>query len=91
MKLRTDLQALFKTNISDPAWNRTPDYETDIPRISEHAVLQLVQVLYHKKIVSSFSDGVIGIFHCLKTSGRTISLGSTLLLTEMSNRNLFQG
>jgi hypothetical protein len=44
-----------------------------------------------QKIVSSISDGVIGIFHCLNPSGLTISLGSNLLRTEMSIRNLSQG
>jgi hypothetical protein len=45
----------------------------------------------NQKVVSSISDGVIGIFHSLNPSGHTISLGSTLLLTEMSNTNIFQG
>jgi len=42
------LQALRKTKFYDPAGNRNPDYETDISRISEHAVSKLVQALYHK-------------------------------------------
>ena len=42
------LQVHLKTKISDLAGNRSLDYETDISRISEHAVSQLVQALYHK-------------------------------------------
>ena len=33
-------------------------------------------------------DGVIGIFHCYNSSGRTMTLGFTQPLTEMSTRNI---
>jgi hypothetical protein len=39
----------------------------------------------------SFCDGVIGIFHWRNPSGRTIALGSTQLLSEMSTRNTSWG
>lgn len=43
-----------------------------------------------QKVVSSISGGVNGIFLSRIPSGRTISLGSTQLLAEMSIRNLFR-
>jgi hypothetical protein len=36
-------------------------------------------------------DGVIEIFHCPNLSGRTIALGMTQLLTEMSTWNISWG
>jgi hypothetical protein len=38
--------------------------------------------------MGSFPDGVIGIFHLHNPFGRTIALGSTQPLTEMSTRNI---
>jgi hypothetical protein len=38
-----------------------------------------------------FPDGVIGIFHWHNPSGRTVALGLTRPLTEMSTRNIFWG
>jgi hypothetical protein len=39
----------------------------------------------------SIPDGVIVIFHWLNPSGRTMALGSTQPLTEMSTRNISWG
>jgi len=44
-----------------------------------------------QKVVGSIPDGVIGIFHCHDPSGRTMALGLTLPLTEMSTRNVSWG
>jgi len=41
-----------------------------------------------RKVVGSIPDGVIGIFHCHNPSGRTMTLGLTQPLTEMSIRNI---
>jgi len=38
--------------------------------------------------VVSIPDGVTGIFHSHNPSGRTMALGSTQPLTEMSTRNI---
>jgi len=38
-----------------------------------------------RKAAGSIPDGVTGIFHCHNPSGRTIALGLTQLLTEMSH------
>jgi hypothetical protein len=46
-----------------------------------HAVAQLVEALCYKP------EGAIGIFHD-NPSGRTLALGLTQLLTEMSTRNV---
>ena len=40
-----------------------------------------------RKVLGSIPDGVIGIFHWHNPSGRTVALGSTQPLTEMSTRN----
>jgi hypothetical protein len=52
-------------------------------------VVQLVEALHYKP--GSIPDGVIGIFHWHDPSGRTMALGSTQLLTEMSTRNISWG
>jgi len=46
---------------------------------------------YYWKVVGSIPDGAIGIFHCHNPSGRTMALGLTQPLTEMSTRNIFWG
>jgi len=40
------------------------------------------------KVAGLFPDGVIEIFHRHNPSGRTMPLGSTQPLTEMSTRNI---
>jgi hypothetical protein len=45
----------------------------------------------NRKVAGSIPDGVIGIFHSHNPSGRTIALGSTQPLTEMSTRNISHG
>jgi hypothetical protein len=44
-----------------------------------------------QKVAGSILDGVIGIFHWHNPSGRTMALGSTQPLTEMSTRNISLG
>jgi hypothetical protein len=39
-----------------------------------------------RKVAGSIPDGVIGIFYLLNSSGRTMAVGSTQLLPEISNR-----
>ena len=43
------------------------------------------------KVVGSIPDGVIEIFHCYNPSDRTMVLGSTQPLTEMSTRSISWG
>jgi hypothetical protein len=45
----------------------------------------------NRKVASSIPDGVIGIFHWHNPSGRTMALGLTQPLTEMSTRNISWG
>jgi hypothetical protein len=42
----------------------------------------------NRKVAGSIPDGVIGIFHCHNLSDRTMALGSTQPLTEMSTRSI---
>ena len=44
-----------------------------------------------RKVAGSIPDGVTGIFHWHNPSGRTVALGSTQPLTEMSTRNISWG
>ena len=48
-------------------------------------------VLQARKVAGSIPNGVIGIFHWHNPSGRTMALGLTQPLTEMSTRNISWG
>jgi len=53
------------------------------------AVVQFVETLrYKSEIAGSIPDGVTGIFHWRNPSCRTMSLGLTQALTEMSTKNI---
>ena len=45
----------------------------------------------NRKVACSLPDGVIGTFYWNNPSGRTMALGLTQPLTEMSTRNIFWG
>jgi hypothetical protein len=45
----------------------------------------------NRKVAGSIPDGVIGIFHWHNPYDRTMALGSTPLLTEMSTRSISWG
>ena len=42
----------------------------------------------NRKVAGSIPGGVIGIFHLHNPTDRTMALGSTQSLTEMSTRNI---
>jgi len=42
-----------------------------------------------RKVAGSIPDGVVGIFHWHNPSGRTMAMGLTQPLTEMSTRNIY--
>ena len=57
-----------------------------------YAAVQSVEALrYKSQGAGSIPDGVIAIFHWHNPSGRTMALGSTQPLTEMSTRNISWG
>ena len=57
-----------------------------------HAVAQLVEALRYKlEGPGSIPDGVVGTFHWHNPSGRTMALGSTQPLTEMSTGSISCG
>jgi len=57
-----------------------------------HAVAQLAEALAtSRKVAGSIPDGVIEIFHWYNPSGRTMTLGLTQPLTEISTRNIYWG
>jgi hypothetical protein len=45
----------------------------------------------NRKVAGSFPDGVVGIFHGHNPSDRTIALGLTQPLTEMSTKLIYCG
>jgi hypothetical protein len=51
----------------------------------------VVALLASRKVADSIPDGVIGIFSGNIHSGRTMALGSTQPLIEMSTRNISWG
>ena len=51
-------------------------------------VVNLLCCATNRKAAGSIPDGVIGIFHWHNPSDRTIDLGSTQPLTEMSTRSI---
>jgi hypothetical protein len=57
-----------------------------------YEVVQLVKVCAtSRKFAFSIPNDATGIFHLRNPSGRTMDLGSTQLLTEMSTRNISWG
>ena len=58
-----------------------------------HAVEKLVKALRYtsRKVAGSIPDGVTGNFHWHNPSGRTMAVGVTQPLTEMSTRNISWG
>jgi hypothetical protein len=57
-----------------------------------YAVAQLVKaLLYKSEGRGSIPNGVIGILHWLNPSGRTVAMGLTQPLTEMSTRYINWG
>jgi hypothetical protein len=48
-------------------------------------------MLTSRQVAGSIPDEVIGVFSCPNPSSRTMALGSTHFLTEMSTRNLQGG
>jgi len=56
-----------------------------------YAVAQLRHCATSQKVAGSFPDGITGIFHWHNPSSRTVALGLTQPLTEMSTRNISWG
>jgi hypothetical protein len=57
-----------------------------------HAVMKNMRhCATRRKVAGSIPDWVLGIFHWLNLSGRTMALESTQPLTEMSTRNISWG
>ena len=53
--------------------------------------ISVIYIHIYLKVAGSIPAGVIGNFHWNKTSHRTMALGSTQLLTQMSIRNISWG
>jgi hypothetical protein len=76
---------------SYPLWF---DYSNNIwwQESSEMFIRDYVKIVGHRstsrKVKGSIPNGVIGIFHWHNPYGRTMALGLTQLVTEMSTRNI---
>jgi hypothetical protein len=72
-----------------------PEITLLIPLCASTMRPAVVQWLRHcatnRKVAGSIPDGVFGIFHWHNPSGRTMALGLTQPLTEMSTRNISWG
>jgi hypothetical protein len=70
-------------------------YDNGILLWPQWGPLMVAQWLRHcatnRKVAVSIPDGVIGIFHSHNPSDRTMALGSTRPLTEMSTRSISWG
>jgi hypothetical protein len=74
--------------IHEPPWNMYPELCVVCWSVG-HAVAQCLRhCATNRKVAGSIPDYVIGIFHWHNPSGRTMALGSTQPLTEMSTRNI---
>jgi hypothetical protein len=72
------------------AWPRIYKKILRIKINEELAVAQLVEALCsNRKVAGSIPEGVIGIFYWHNPSGRTMALGLTQPLTEMSTRSMY--
>ena len=67
----------------------------EIPLTTEYKRVRWLSRLRHcatsRKVAGSFPDGVNGIFYWHNPSGRTVALGLTQSLIEMSTRNIYLG
>jgi hypothetical protein len=82
----------YARNIQNAVCAAPPEDEKDITRTQ---YTQWRSWLRHcttnRKVAGSILDGIIGIFHWHYPSGRTMALGLTQGLTEMSTRNISWG
>ena len=70
-------------------WLRKSVYQVELWGSRWHSWLR--HCTTSRKVSGSIPDCVIGIFHWHNPSDRTMTLGLTLPLTEMSTRNIFWG
>jgi hypothetical protein len=83
----------FRDSLSDSLFMSysVQEYCLTLDRLSRKSVAQwLRHCATNRKVAGSIPDGV-GIFHWHNPSGRTVVLGSTQPLTEMSTRNISWG
>ena len=75
----------YKQSVPPDIWQ----YSTDIRGISGTAVAQWLRCYAtNRRVACSIPDGFIGIFHWHNPSDRTVALGSTQPLREMSTRSV---
>jgi hypothetical protein len=65
-----------------------PPRQIGVPRDS---AVSLKHYATSQKVAGSVPEGVTGIFHLYNPSGRTVVLGSSQPLTEMSTKNISCG
>ena len=83
--------------VPDTLWSRSLEFSSNKSYHYKHMAwgTRWLSWLRHcttsRKVAGSIPDSVIGIFHWHYPFGRTMALGSTQALTEMSTRNISWG
>jgi hypothetical protein len=91
MRITVQIKLQFQRKIYR-IWLQVP--QSALPLIHSCILLDIhVRMHYatNRQVAGSIPDGVIGIFQCHNPSGRTMDLGSTQPLTEMSTRCISWG
>ena len=92
---RNTVNPLQGQNESPPAHNHIPCCSSQYRQYSNMCGTRWCSWLRHcvtiRKVAGSIPYGVIGIFHWHNPSSRSMALGSTQSLTEMSTRNISWG
>jgi hypothetical protein len=72
-------------------WQQPRSYLQTIHSPRQQSGVVVEAFATNRKVAGSNPDGVIGVFHWHKSSGRTMALRSTQPLTEMSSRDISWG
>jgi hypothetical protein len=88
-KLTSLTQGCCSANINAESGHSWLDTDTESLHLSALVIIYIIITDSTFKVAGSIPDGVIGFFHWLNPSGRTMALGSTQPLIEMSTRNVF--
>ena len=86
-----NINSSFKPNFSQKFSTIKVHNAMVLPIIGTAVAQWLRRCATNRKVAGSIPDGVIGIFHWYNPSDRTMVLGSTQPLTEMSTRRISWG
>jgi len=90
-KLTCLTQGCCSANINADSDHSWLDTDTESLHLSALVIIYIISTGSNFKVAGLIPDGVTGFFHWHNPSGRTMALGSTQPLTEMSTRIVFWG